>query len=78
MSKPTERGQRKIKHTREQTLVLLLGFCVATWMKAPTELFVAFGVCLTGLSGAFILGNVKVHQANAEAAPATTPGEGKP
>jgi hypothetical protein len=59
----TERGQRKVRHAREQSLLLLCGFLVASWMKSPTELFVAFVVGVTGLSGAFVWGNAQEHRA---------------
>ena len=69
LTKPTPQGQRKVKHAREQGFILFLGFAVAVWMKAPTELFVAFVVGLTGISGAFVYGNTKVHQAQTSEKP---------
>lgn len=63
-SKP-ERGSRKLKHAREQSLILFCGFIFAVWCKAPSELFVGFVGGLATVSGAFVYGNAKEHQANA-------------
>ena len=70
----TPKGQRKLRHVREQTLILLCGFLAAVWMRAPENIFWAFVVGLGGLSGAFVLGNVGEHKAEAEAAKAMVVG----
>lgn len=64
-------GKRKVQHAREQAVFLIIGFGIAVWAKVPVELFVAFVVGLTGLSGAFIYGNSKEHLA--KATPPTQP-----
>jgi hypothetical protein len=75
MSEPTEKrhGTRKVKHAREQGLLLFAGFALAAWLKVDGQLFLAYVAGLTGLSGAFIYGNVKEHQAQPQVAfkPAT-------
>lgn len=62
-----EKGARKLTHAREQGLLLLCGFSLAVWMKADGQLFLAYVAGLTGLSGAFIYGNVKEHQSDSVA-----------
>jgi hypothetical protein len=66
-------GARKVKHAREQGLLLFAGFALAVWMKADGQLFLAYVAGLTGLSGAFIYGNVKEHQSSAGPQPAIKP-----
>lgn len=56
-------GGRKVRHAREAMLMLFGGFLVAGWIGIPTEMFGTFVLGLGGLSGAFMWGNVKEHQA---------------
>jgi hypothetical protein len=63
MNKQTPVGQRKMRHAREMAFLLLLGFIVAVFAKAPAELFVTFVTGLGVQSGAFIWGNAKEHLA---------------
>lgn len=59
-------GQRKLRHAREMALLLVLGFALAVWCKAPAELFVAFVTGLGVQSGAFVWGNAREHEAKAK------------
>lgn len=63
---PTVRyGERKTRHVFQQSVLLTVGFVIAVAAKAPHELFIAFASGLAALSGAYIYGNVKNHQADA-------------
>lgn len=55
-------GTRKSAQTFKAQLVLLAGFIVAAFGHVPSELFWAFVVAVTGNLGAFVWGNVRVHQ----------------
>lgn len=58
-----QHGNRKSTANRESHLILMLGFVVAAWMHAPTELFVAFVVGIGGTSASFMWGNAQEHKA---------------
>jgi mannose/fructose/N-acetylgalactosamine-specific phosphotransferase system component IIC len=68
MSEPTEKiphGDRKVKATRETSLLLFAGFLIAAWLKVPLELYATFALGLFGKLGAFVYGNVQEHKAKA-------------
>lgn len=56
-------GQRKIRHARQMATILLIGFALAVLTKTPETLFAAFVAGIGTVSGAFVYGNVKEHQA---------------
>jgi mannose/fructose/N-acetylgalactosamine-specific phosphotransferase system component IIC len=62
--KPTERGQRKLKHAAQMAWFLLAGFLSAAYFKVPAEMFAGFAAGLAGISGAFVWGNSKEHASN--------------
>lgn len=59
---PIPRGQRKLRHIREQSGMVLIAFIAAAYFKVDPALFGTFAGALAALSGAFIYGNVKEHQ----------------
>ncbi len=61
MSAPV--GNRKFRFTIIMAGFLTAGFVFAVYSKATPELFVTFATGLGALSGGFIYGNVKEHQA---------------
>lgn len=65
MNKDVAIGQRKLRHARDMAVILLIGFALTAWLKVPEALFAAFVAGIGGISGAFVYGNVKNHQADA-------------
>lgn len=64
-NKPKVRyGERKTRHAFQQSILLTVGFIIAVAAKAPHELFISFVTGLAAISGAYIYGNVKNHQAS--------------
>ena len=65
------KGSRKLQVNRQSQLIVLLGFIIGVWMKAPVEMFVAFVIGIGGNAFSFMWGNSKEHQAGAASPPAT-------
>lgn len=59
------KGERKVKVSTLNLLLMFAGFGLAAWMKAPTELFVAYVVGLNGTAFSFMWGNAQTHKAYA-------------
>jgi len=55
-------GSRKTEVTREMALLLLAGFIIAVWMRAPTEIYVSYVLGLSAKAGAFMWGNAQEHR----------------
>lgn len=66
------KGNRKKQVNRETQLALLLGFGLAVWMKADSQLFIALGLFLVGAGASFMWGNVQEHRAEILKPAATT------
>jgi hypothetical protein len=60
------KGERKLRHSMWMALVLLIGFVWASYTKVDPALFTAFVSAISVQSGAFMWGNVKVHEATAK------------
>jgi hypothetical protein len=65
--KQSPKGSRKQRVSRETSLIILFGFIIASWMKCPVELFVAFVVGVSGTAFSFMWGNSNEHRAAAAA-----------
>jgi hypothetical protein len=70
---PAKKGNRKVKVTRENSLMILLAFIISCMLHPPVELFVAFIVGIGGTAFSFMWGNSKEHAAAAVLDPAPKP-----
>jgi hypothetical protein len=67
MGKTPERGSRKFSATREHSMLVVLAFLIAAWLKVGPEMFGIAVLGITGNLGLFSWGNTKVHGAQVAA-----------
>jgi mannose/fructose/N-acetylgalactosamine-specific phosphotransferase system component IIC len=65
MFKKAEKGGRKMAVDSNTKYFLLAGFILALYMKADSQLFIAYGVFVSGTGFAFMWGNSQEHKSDA-------------